>query len=166
MQFLDSIVGRFVRGNLLQNAGAAGLFGVLFHLSIRTIEFEFIMFHVMATFASVSALLIYAVGFVQASLLAAIFNTGLLCSITIYRLVFHRCRKFPGPLGAKLTRFYATWLSAKNVQYYKELAKLHAQYGDFVRTGGYPVGDPDEYSKLIMLQDQERLACSAKKPSP
>ncbi|KAF3038407.1 hypothetical protein E8E11_005959 [Didymella keratinophila] len=73
--------------------------------------------------------------FWTSTLFATCFNTTVLSSIAIYRLFFHRCRNFPGPLPAKITRFYAAYLSAKNIQYYKELAKAHEKYGDFVRTG-------------------------------
>ncbi|KAF2645995.1 putative benzoate 4-monooxygenase cytochrome P450 [Massarina eburnea CBS 473.64] len=103
------------------------------------------MFHYVA--ASVSAFfgLIYvffALGncgvfgaIAKAILFTIAFNTGLLSSISAYRVFFHRCCKFPGPLPAKVSRFYAAKKSAENVQYYKEVAKLHATYGDFVRTG-------------------------------
>ncbi|KAF4545568.1 Cytochrome P450 [Lasiodiplodia theobromae] len=52
-----------------------------------------------------------------------------------YRLFFHRLRKFPGPFGAKLSRFYVTLTSAKKVQYHEEIKKWHEKYGDFIRTG-------------------------------
>ncbi|OCL07514.1 putative benzoate 4-monooxygenase cytochrome P450, partial [Glonium stellatum] len=55
--------------------------------------------------------------------------------IVVYRLFFHRLHKFPGPFGAKLTRFYAVSRASKNIQYHKEVAKMHEQYGDFIRTG-------------------------------
>ena len=79
--------------------------------------------------------MLYAFGVGKALIFASSFNLGLLSSIAVYRLAFHRCGKFPGPTGAKVTKFYAARLSAKNVQYYSELAKMHEQYGDFVRTG-------------------------------
>ncbi|KAF2470653.1 cytochrome P450 [Lindgomyces ingoldianus] len=133
------------QADVSHTVGTAALLGVLFHLSIRKIEFEFIMYHFMAVSIISFFAMIYAfveVGeynifgaLTKALLFASSFNTGLLTSIGIYRLIFHRCRKFPGPLGAKLTRFYAARLSAKDVQYYKEVAKMHEKYGDFVRTG-------------------------------
>ncbi|KAF3044325.1 hypothetical protein E8E12_007952 [Didymella heteroderae] len=73
--------------------------------------------------------------FWASTMFATCFNITTLSSIAIYRLFFHRCRNFPGPLPAKISRFYAAYLSAKDVQYYKELAKVHEKYGDFVRTG-------------------------------
>lgn len=104
------------------------------------------MYHFMAISSASFLGLIYAIvqiddqslsgAFLRATIFATSFNTALLLSIATYRLVFHRCRNFPGPLPAKISRFYAAYLSAKDVQYFKELAKVHAQYGDFVRTGG------------------------------
>lgn len=65
-------------------------------------------------------------------------GTGFLASLSLYRLLFHRCQAFPGPSVAKLTRLYAAYLNAKNGkpdQYYVALAKLHRQYGDYLRIG-------------------------------
>ena len=139
---MDSII-RAVQGDAFHGAQAAALLGVLFHLSIRGIEFELVMFHFLAAGTFVFAGLIFAFGVAKATLFGLSFDVGALVSIAVYRLLWHRCRSFPGPLAAKLTRFYAANLSAKDLQYYKELAKLHEQYGDFVRTG--------EYSRLIWI---------------
>jgi hypothetical protein len=135
MDFVSKIFKKAVQGDAFHGAGVAITLGVLFHLAIRPFEFEFIMYHFMAASVLVFSLLVHAFGVVKASLFAGCFNTGLLASIAVYRLAFHRCRNFPGPVAARLTRFYAASLSARNVQYYKELANMHAQYGDFVRTG-------------------------------
>lgn len=133
------------QADISSTVGAAAVFGVLFHLAIQSVEFELYMFHfifgsILAYFGDIYALI--SIGnydvlgaLLKTSLFAAAFNAALLTSILIYRLFFHRCRKFPGPLGAKVSRFYAGRLAGKNVQYYKEIAKLHGQYGDFVRTG-------------------------------
>ncbi|KAH5581599.1 hypothetical protein HBI24_127250 [Parastagonospora nodorum] len=135
---MDSLLGAVhgvAQGHAVPTAGSAVLLGVLLHLAIRPIEFEFYMFHFMAAYVATFLVSMYTLGFTSAFLLAAGFNIGVLSSIAIYRLVFHRCRKFPGPFPAKLSKFYAASLSAKDVQFYKELANLHGQYGDFVRTG-------------------------------
>lgn len=135
MEHMGQLLDRIASGNTLDIAGATGLLGVLFHVAIQPFEFEIFMFHFMAASVFGFALLVYAFGFAKASICTVSFNTGLLGSITLYRVALHRCRKFPGPFAAKITRFYAAKLSAKDVQYYKELAKMHHQYGDFVRTG-------------------------------
>jgi hypothetical protein len=134
---MDSVFDA-MHSSALSTAASGAVFGILFHQAIRPIEFEFYMFHFMAAYVVTFLLSVITLGFTTSVLFAVSFNTSLLLSIGVYRLVFHRCHKFPGPVAAKLTRFYAASLSAKNVQYYKELANLHAQYGDFVRTGTYP----------------------------
>ena len=121
------------------------LLGILFHQAAQNVEFELYMYHFMAFSTAAYFGLIYTLAQVEggswsgalraSTMFATCFNTTVLFSIAIYRLFFHRCRNFPGLLPAKISRFYAAYLSAKNVQYYKELAKIHSKYGDFVRTG-------------------------------
>jgi cytochrome P450 family 628 len=62
---------------------------------------------------------------------------GILTSLTIYRLLFHRLNKFPGPIWARLSNFYVTMLSARNLHLYEEVERLHGQYGDYVRLGKF-----------------------------
>lgn len=123
----------------------SALLGVLFHMSIQIFEFEKLMFHFLAALpvmAVVMSILFSAVGhltwpqaFVKSVVIETIFNLSCLLSIGIYRLLFHRCGRFPGPVGAKLSRFWTSYTSSKNFQYHKELEKMQARYGDFVRTG-------------------------------
>lgn len=66
-----------------------------------------------------------------------VITTYVLClfsSIAIYRLLFHRVRKFPGPTFAKVSKL---WHASKvlNSDQHLLLDRLHKQYGDFVRTG-------------------------------
>ena len=66
-----------------------------------------------------------------------VITTYVLClfsSIAIYRLLFHRVRKFPGPIFAKVSKL---WHASKvlNSDQHLLLDRLHKQYGDFVRTG-------------------------------
>lgn len=126
---------------------AATIAGLLFHLTVLILPFEFelIMYHFIATYLATLCALIFTLMQVSGhSLTRAIFqsawavtsfNMTVLASMSVYRILFHRIRKFPGPFLAKLTRFYATYQYAKNVEYYKELKNMHAMYGDYVRTG-------------------------------
>lgn len=63
------------------------------------------------------------------------FFSGLGISVVVYRLFFHPLRRFPGPVLARLTKLYGTWLAGKESMYHKELQVMHDKYGDFVRTG-------------------------------
>lgn len=65
----------------------------------------------------------------------ACLTLGFLASMLLYRGIFHRLRSFPGPVAAKLTKFYAVWKSSLAKQYHLELGALQAKYGDVVRTG-------------------------------
>lgn len=142
----DAIKGMAGAANT-QLAFTSIVLGVFVHFAILKLPFEFelVMYHfiavsIFAFFSTIIALVQIGenttfTAFQKASLAGILFNTGILTSMSIYRLFFHRCRKFPGPIPAKLTRFYATYQSAKNTEYYKELAKMHEKYGDYVRTG-------------------------------
>ena len=121
--------------------------GLLFHsiISRPSFEFERIMYIFIALFILIFIILValfsevgnfsVLTSFEKACIVAASFNGSVLLSMSVYRLFFHRLREFPGPALAKLTRFYAMHQSAKNVEYYKELQRMHDMYGDFVRTG-------------------------------
>ncbi|ODM14315.1 hypothetical protein SI65_10239 [Aspergillus cristatus] len=133
-----------------QGAAAAGL-GILLHWSIFCTNFPaedymYTLFglHVSSLLAAVYAYWAIAQfslwhAIMRVGYLSSSFNVGLLLSISVYRLFFHRLRHFPGPLGSKLTRFYDAYLAAKDVQYNVEIGKLHDKYGNFVRTGSREV---------------------------
>lgn len=59
---------------------------------------------------------------------------ALFSSILVYRLLFHPLRKFPGPYGAKVSKFWNVAKAMKSTNY-KVMESLHQSYGDFVRTG-------------------------------
>lgn len=65
----------------------------------------------------------------------ACLTIGFLASMLLYRGLFHRLRRFPGPAAARLTKFYAVWKSSLARQYHLELGAMQAKYGDVVRTG-------------------------------
>ncbi|KAH8821374.1 cytochrome P450 [Xylogone sp. PMI_703] len=60
---------------------------------------------------------------------------GLCSSMIIYRLFFHRLRKYPGPFLAKVSKTLYGIYMARNVAYCEEILKLHQKYGDIVRIG-------------------------------
>ena len=55
-------------------------------------------------------------------------------SMLIYRAFFHRLHNFPGPFMMKLSKMVHVALNT-NYDSYKQLDKLHAKYGEYVRTG-------------------------------
>ncbi|KAH8807492.1 cytochrome P450 monooxygenase [Xylogone sp. PMI_703] len=56
-------------------------------------------------------------------------------STFIYRVFFHRLRRFPGPFLAGVSSAYKVGLSIPNLHIYDEVKRLHAYYGDIVRLG-------------------------------
>ncbi|RYP92929.1 hypothetical protein DL770_000979 [Monosporascus sp. CRB-9-2] len=60
---------------------------------------------------------------------------GLYGSILVYRAVFHRLRRFPGPFAARLSNFYQASLYWRTYRFHIEVQKLHQIYGDIVRIG-------------------------------
>lgn len=58
----------------------------------------------------------------------------LFASMTVYRTCFHRLRSFPGPVLARVTKFWHVY-QARHSLNYLVLQRLHSQYGPFVRTG-------------------------------
>jgi hypothetical protein len=59
---------------------------------------------------------------------------GLWSAMLVYRGMFHPLRRFPGPNGAKYSKFWHVWqcLDSRN---HLVLDGLRTKYGDFVRTG-------------------------------
>ncbi|KAE8357001.1 cytochrome P450 [Aspergillus coremiiformis] len=156
--------------DLLRLGGFAALLGTLLHITIFRTSFrvEEYLYRLLGIYAVTVIFLIYAYfsatefspnqALGRVGLIVVSFNAGLISSISVYRVLFHRLHRFPGPFGAKLTRFWSAYLAAKNVQYHVELKKLHEQYGDFVRTG------PREIS--ILRKSALRLIHGPQDPCP
>lgn len=70
----------------------------------------------------------------QVTSIAFFYLAGLYTSLVTYRSLFHSLNKFPGPFGARISKF---WLSAqlKDSDAFRKVQKLHEEYGDFVRVG-------------------------------
>ncbi|OJK03510.1 hypothetical protein ASPACDRAFT_49664 [Aspergillus aculeatus ATCC 16872] len=140
-------VSDFIGKDLLSLASSAAGLAIVLHLTLFRTSFptedhlhELLILYVFSVSAVFAAYLTLSDCSVTQSLvrvcwIAGAFNTGLVLSIGVYRLCFHRLRHFPGPIGSKVSRFYDAYLAGRNVQYNVEIEKLHKQYGDFIRTG-------------------------------
>lgn len=136
---------RALGADLRSTVAAATCLAVLFHSCIRKVEIDHMVWHLLAISTLVFSALLYAnvalweCGLLKATartlLVAASFNTALAGSIAIYRLFLHPLRNFPGPLGAKISRFYNLFIVAPTCQYHLVVAKWVNKYGDIVRTG-------------------------------
>ena len=80
-------------------------------------------------------------GLLQAANLTALavlsYFTSLWTSIIVYRVVFHRLRKFPGPFMFSASKLWHVYKLLPRSDNYVQLDQLHKKYGDFVRTGEY-----------------------------
>jgi hypothetical protein len=122
-------------------AGSTGL-GLLAHLYWQRFEPDPISYGQFALVLG-SALVYFFYHFLgsiaTAALLTAevftVLNTVVLLSMVVYRLSpWHPLAKYPGPALAKVTKLY-WWHQAKIGQTGYTQAKLHHEYGDFVRIG-------------------------------
>jgi hypothetical protein len=64
------------------------------------------------------------------------FTGSIWLSMGIYRLFFHRLRRYPGPFLAKLSQVWWVWRNLRE-QNYLVLDELHRTYGEYVRVGMY-----------------------------
>ena len=87
------------------------------------------------------------------TLIVLSYGSSLFTSIAIYRVFFHRLSKFPGPIGARISKFWhvGKLLSQPN---FKVLDELHQRYGDFVRTGEH--GDTITSAELLLTKRTPR----------
>ncbi|KAF3026714.1 hypothetical protein E8E14_014727 [Neopestalotiopsis sp. 37M] len=134
-----------VNADISHVAACAALLGVILHHSVlRRYEVEQFMYKLIGGFALLTGGLMSAHVLNGHGVLQTVFRSGVtmasllggtLISMVVYRVFFHRLRKFPGPWAAKVSKFYGASLAAKTVQYHKDVARMHEQYGDFIRTG-------------------------------
>ena len=122
----------------------AAAMGVLSHIATLDVVWDFKIWLLLKSYATglVALLLAFAIT-LGYGLLSAIamtiyvgvsFNIDVTSSMAIYRLFFHGLGKFSGPFWAKISRFYAVYISKKRMQYFLDSQKLHRTYGDVVRT--------------------------------
>lgn len=70
----------------------------------------------------------------NAGIISASYFLGLFTSILVYRIFFHRLRRFPGPFAAKITKLYGPYL-ALDRKPHLHWSKLFDKYGDIIRIG-------------------------------
>lgn len=145
-----------LKANLFPLAASTAYIGILFHaVVVRNLRVEEYLYPFLGSFVLAAGgllstcLSLFSIreGLTRAVLVFGSFNVGIFFSMALYRLFFHPLRQFPGPWGAKLSRFYATAASAKEVKYHKEIGKWHDKYGDFIRTGKHTFV---QYSRLAL----------------
>lgn len=73
-------------------------------------------------------------GLLSGCTVIAAYLLGLFSSIAVYRIFFHPLRRFPGPLLAKISKFYVLH-AQRNRKMHEVYDTLLNDYGDFVRIG-------------------------------
>ncbi|KAH6857449.1 benzoate 4-monooxygenase [Alternaria rosae] len=71
--------------------------------------------------------------FASVSVVTASFVSGLLSSMTVYRLLLHPLRSFPGPRAARITSLWVIKRNFPGLNLYVKMRSLHDRHGDFVR---------------------------------
>lgn len=124
----------------------AGLIGVAAHLGVFirgewhllapvVVLAHIVMFWVLLTvraFSSIRQEGIAAV--VEPICISMSYLIGIIGSISVYRLFFHRLRAFPGPRMAAWTKLWHVY-ECRDFRNHLKLDELHHKYGSFVRTG-------------------------------
>lgn len=130
-----------MRPELLAAASASG--GVLSHLvhfihGHRAMEAPKIVGFYIIAVCLLWARCIHLQGVVHgastAGIISASYFLGLFASILTYRIFFHRLRRFPGPISAKITKLYGPY-KALDGKSHLHWSKLFDKYGDIIRIG-------------------------------
>jgi hypothetical protein len=109
---------------------------ILHEFILRRVEVDHLTLPILGLSVTTYSVLVYYTSFIAATLVTSSFWVPLWLYIGAYRAFFHPLRNYPGPSGAKLSRWWAvkqTWDS--NLRYHRVLQRLQSQYGDYVRTG-------------------------------
>lgn len=70
----------------------------------------------------------------------ACYLTALFASVTIYRLLFHKLKHFPGPKLAAVSKLWQVW-HARHATNHLVMQGLYKKYGQFVRSGKSAIGN-------------------------
>lgn len=140
------LLGQFTQEDLNVVALTGAVIGVTTHVlywsrGLRAPQSSRIFYSHFVAFTFIAALAVNTDGFSQGLLAAwavcGSYLAGLFTSMTVYRIFFHRLRRFPGPFPAKVSKLYSVWL-ARNSKLYQDVSDLCDKYGDIVRTGTSP----------------------------
>lgn len=128
-----------------QTALVGGTLGVVSHLAYfihgehhrQAFRYfiAFLTFPVIAVATQVILGLPILLALQQTAIFYSTYLTGLYSSLFFYRAFFHRLNSFPGPFGAKISKLWHASKVFRTIDNYKHLARMHAEYGTFVRTG-------------------------------
>ncbi|KAL8283453.1 hypothetical protein RQP46_005863 [Phenoliferia psychrophenolica] len=149
---VDTLLGNILSRDFLEEnivPVSAGVAAFATHLLAQYRQ-PHILFVLIAGLLSTIATPVSLIYLGDYSLASALYSTGvaatsyiatLTSSIIIYRLFFHRLRRFPGPKLASITKLWNVALCVDGHTPWR-IAELHRKHGDFLRIG------PNELSVL------------------
>jgi hypothetical protein len=108
----------------------------LHEVVLRRIEVDHLVLHGIAICTAGFWLLVHYIGFNDAFFRSSIFWGSLTIWTLLYRAFWHPLNRFPGPSGAKLSKWWMvrkTWSTQWHM--HRVHQALHAKYGDYTRTG-------------------------------
>ena len=76
----------------------------------------------------------WPVACVSLLLLSLVYFTSVFASMAVYRVFFHRLKRFPGPLSWRINKL-AQVIANPDSKGYRHLHRLHERYGDYVCIG-------------------------------
>lgn len=124
---------------------------------LRRVEVDHLTLPILAASSTVYLILGWYIGWYQANALYLTFWSALWIYIGVYRTFFHPLRDYPGPLGAKLSK----WYTVKKVidtrwHWHRVQQDLQKEYGDYVRTGPRELSifDPEAVQTLLGFQSK------------
>jgi hypothetical protein len=128
---------------LLALSSAAAL---IFHILTLHVELDYKLWNLGGVYLCLYGLLTHifslntdlVAGALKVLLLSVCFNATLTLSILAHRVLFHRLRHFPGPFGAKVSRFWHIFKLWDSEAGHLFLEGMHKKYGDIVRYGKSP----------------------------
>jgi hypothetical protein len=105
-------------------------------LVLRNHEVDHLALAIIVCSSVSYCLLAYFIHLRPATVIAASFWVSLWLWIAIYRVLLHPLRKYPGPLFARLSKWWAVKQNLDTkAHFHRSQQQLHEKYGDFVRTG-------------------------------
>lgn len=131
------VISLYLQAALIGVAAHLGVFirGEWHLLAPVVVVAHAVMFWVLLAFqASSSTQREGTTALLETILISISYLIGVLGSISVYRLFFHRLRAFPGPRIASWTKLWHVY-ECRDFRNHLKLDELHHKYGSFVRTG-------------------------------
>ncbi|KAF2443276.1 cytochrome P450 [Karstenula rhodostoma CBS 690.94] len=124
---------------------------------LRRVEVDHLVLHGISICTAGFLILVQWIGFSDAFLLSTIFWGSLSIWTLLYRAFWHPLNLFPGPYGAKLSKWWTTkntWTTRWHMHRVHQV--LHSKYGDYVRTGPREISvyDPAAIGPILGLSSK------------